>query len=80
MEALREILRLGRAAPGSLEVTIDEAAARELVSLYAAYGDPEQAEAFFASAGDAGGELLAAVRARTGGEGRRLERLERRTD
>jgi tetratricopeptide (TPR) repeat protein len=80
MEVLREILRLGRAAPGSLEATIDDAAARELVSLYAAYGDPEKAEAFFASAGDAGGALLDAVRARSRGEGRRLERLERRTD
>jgi tetratricopeptide (TPR) repeat protein len=79
MEALREIVRLGRGVPGSLEAAIDEAAERELVTLYAAHGDPDQADAFFASAGDTGRELLAAVRARSNGQGRRLERLDRRT-
>lgn len=84
MEALREIVRMGRAAPGSMEGALDEAAQRELVSMYAAHGDPDEADDFFAKVGEAGGQLLAAVRARSLGEGgrgtgRRLERLERQT-
>lgn len=78
MEALREIVRTRCAPPGSLEATIEEAAARELVSLYTAHGDPDEAAAFFAAAGEAGPELLAAARARGLGTGRRLERLDRR--
>jgi tetratricopeptide (TPR) repeat protein len=81
MEALREIVRLAPAAPGSLEAEIDAAAERELVALYAAHGDPEGANAFFAAAGRAAGErLLSEVRARAGSSGRRLERLDRPED
>ncbi|MGK4000536.1 tetratricopeptide repeat protein [Sorangium sp. So ce1024] len=65
MRALRAIVRLDPAPAGSPEATIDEAAERELVELYAAHGDLEQARAFFAGAGDrAGPRLLGEVEAR----------------
>ncbi|MGK4002637.1 tetratricopeptide repeat protein [Sorangium sp. So ce1036] len=65
MAALREIVQLGPAGEGSPEATIDAAAERELVELYAAHGDLDEAGAFFAGAGDhAGPRLLAEVRAR----------------
>ncbi|WP_437753275.1 tetratricopeptide repeat protein [Sorangium sp. So ce1389] len=65
MKALRAIVRLGPARAGSPEATIDEAAERELVELYAAHGDLDQARAFFAGAGDrAGPRLLGEVEAR----------------
>ena len=81
MEALREIVRIGRGAPGSLEAALDQAAELELVAMYAAHGDPDEADAFFAKIGSAAAPLLAAVKAKsTGtGTGRRLERLERQT-
>ncbi|WP_437501440.1 tetratricopeptide repeat protein [Sorangium sp. So ce1099] len=65
MKALRAIVQLGPARAGSPEATIDEAAERELVELYAAHGDLDQARAFFAGAGDrAGPRLLGEVEAR----------------
>ncbi|XXX74235.1 tetratricopeptide repeat protein [Sorangium sp. So ce134] len=65
MEALRAIVQLGPARAGSPEATIDEAAERELVELYAAHGDPARARAFFAAAGErAGPRLLGEVEAR----------------
>ncbi|WP_437950913.1 tetratricopeptide repeat protein [Sorangium sp. So ce296] len=65
MEALRAIVQLGPARAGSPEATIDEAAERELVELYAAHGDPARARAFFAGAGErAGPRLLGEVEAR----------------
>ncbi|WP_437776467.1 tetratricopeptide repeat protein [Sorangium sp. So ce1097] len=65
MRALRAIVRLDPAPAGSPEAIIDEAAERELVELYAAHGDLEQARAFFAGAGDrAGPRLLGEVEAR----------------
>ncbi|WP_433928605.1 tetratricopeptide repeat protein [Sorangium cellulosum] len=65
MRALRAIVQLGPARAGSPEAAIDEAAERELVELYAAHGDLDQARAFFAGAGDrAGPRLLGEVEAR----------------
>ncbi|XYH95137.1 hypothetical protein ACMHYB_46235 [Sorangium sp. So ce1128] len=65
LEALRAIVQLGPARAGSPEATIDEAAERELVELYAAHGDLDRARAFFAGAGDrAGPRLLGQVEAR----------------
>ncbi|WP_437912352.1 tetratricopeptide repeat protein [Sorangium sp. So ce302] len=71
MRALRAIVQLGPARAGSLEATIDEAAERELVELYAAHGDLAQARAFFAGAGErAGPRLLGEVEARAARRGR----------
>ncbi|WP_437903671.1 tetratricopeptide repeat protein [Sorangium sp. So ce327] len=71
MRALRAIVQLGPARSGSLEATIDEAAERELVELYAAHGDLAQARAFFAGAGErAGPRLLGEVEARAARRGR----------
>ncbi|WP_437851877.1 hypothetical protein [Sorangium sp. So ce363] len=71
MRALRAIVQLGPARAGSLEATIDEAAERELVELYAAHGDLTQARAFFAGAGErAGPRLLGEVEARAARRGR----------
>ncbi|WP_437731531.1 tetratricopeptide repeat protein [Sorangium sp. So ce1335] len=65
LRALRAIVQLGPARAGSPEAAIDEAAERELVELYAAHGDLDQARAFFAGAGDrAGPRLLGEVEAR----------------
>ncbi|KYF69435.1 hypothetical protein BE15_43820 [Sorangium cellulosum] len=65
MRALRAIVQLGPARAGSPEAAIDDAAERELVELYAAHGDLDQARAFFAGAGDrAGPRLLGEVEAR----------------
>ncbi|WP_437479488.1 tetratricopeptide repeat protein [Sorangium sp. So ce1014] len=75
--ALRAIVRLGPAPAGSLEATIDEAAERELVELYAAHGDLARARAFFAGAGErAGPRLLGEVEARAA-QRRRPEPLDR---
>ncbi|WP_437574936.1 hypothetical protein [Sorangium sp. So ce887] len=77
LEALRAIVRLGPAPAGSLEATIDEAAERELVELYAAHGDLARARAFFAGAGErAGPRLLGEVEARAA-QRRRPEPLDR---
>ncbi|WP_437894500.1 hypothetical protein [Sorangium sp. So ce124] len=71
MRALRAIVQLGPGRAGSLEATIDEAAERELVELYAAHGDLTQARAFFAGAGErAGPRLLGEVKARAARRGR----------
>ncbi|WP_437587065.1 hypothetical protein [Sorangium sp. So ce1000] len=71
MRALRAIVQLGPAPAGSLEATIDAAAERELVELYAAHGDLAQARAFFAGAGErAGPRLLGEVEARAARRGR----------
>ncbi|WP_437965408.1 tetratricopeptide repeat protein [Sorangium sp. So ce260] len=71
MEALRAIVQLGPARAGSIEATIDEAAERELVDLYAAHGDLSRARAFFAGAGErAGPRLLVEVEARAARRGR----------
>ncbi|WP_438015196.1 tetratricopeptide repeat protein [Sorangium sp. So ce315] len=79
MRALRAIVRLDPAPAGSPEATIDEAAERELVELYAAHGDLEQARAFFAGAGDrAGPRLLDEVEARAARR-RRAEPVDRPT-
>lgn len=79
MRALRAIVRLDPAPAGSPEAIIDEAAERELVELYAAHGDLEQARAFFAGAGDrAGPRLLGEVEARAARR-RRAEPVDRPT-
>ncbi|EYF08901.1 Hypothetical protein CAP_2762 [Chondromyces apiculatus DSM 436] len=78
MEALRDIVRMRRSDPRSLEAQIEDAAAQELVNLYTDHGDPDQAEAFFAAAGPRGAKLLALARSRGLGTGRRLERLDRK--
>ncbi|WP_437808857.1 hypothetical protein [Sorangium sp. So ce1078] len=71
MVALRAIVQLGPARAGSIEATIDEAAERELVDLYAAHGDLSRARAFFAGAGErAGPRLLVEVEARAARRGR----------
>lgn len=71
MRALRAIVQLDPAPTGSPEATIDEAAERELVELYAAHGDLAQARAFFAGAGErAGPRLLEEVEARAARRGR----------
>ncbi|WP_438023674.1 hypothetical protein [Sorangium sp. So ce233] len=77
MRALRAIVQLGPARAGSPEAAIDDAAERELVELYAAHGDLDEARAFFAGAGDrAGPRLLGEVEARAA-RLRRAEPLDR---
>ncbi len=60
MEALREVVKLGR--EGRSDVV--ESAEGELLELYATHGEPSEAKAFFAGAGEAKERLLSRLRER----------------